>query len=150
VDTDEGPVPELAFTGVPAKLYGIELEGTWRVLDGPNVLGMSRTWALEVAPFRITVNMVASGPVQTDMFPGVVPVGDPNVGQIAAGIPVRRLGQPADVAHAARFWVEEAGFVTGQVLYVCGGTSAGTLTLPPALRLQSKAGLTWRIPREGG
>ena len=33
VDTDEGPVPEYAFTGVPAKLYGLEIEGTWRVLD---------------------------------------------------------------------------------------------------------------------
>ena len=33
VDTDEGPVPVYAFTGVPAKLYGLELEGAWRVLD---------------------------------------------------------------------------------------------------------------------
>jgi iron complex outermembrane receptor protein len=40
VDTDEGPVPEFAFTGVPAKLYGIEIEGTWRVLDNANVLDL--------------------------------------------------------------------------------------------------------------
>jgi len=40
VDTDEGPVPEFAFTGVPAKLYGIELEGTWRVLDSTNVVDL--------------------------------------------------------------------------------------------------------------
>jgi NAD(P)-dependent dehydrogenase (short-subunit alcohol dehydrogenase family) len=64
------------------------------------------------------------------MFHGVIPVGDPKVEQIAASIPVKRLGQPADVAHAVRFFcAEDAGFVTGQVLYVCGGTSVGSLTL---------------------
>jgi NAD(P)-dependent dehydrogenase (short-subunit alcohol dehydrogenase family) len=94
------------------------------------MLGMARTWALELAPHGITVNVVAPGPVQTDMFHGVIPAGDSKVAQIAAGIPVRRLGQPADVAHAVRFFVSEhAGFVTGQVLYVCGGTSVGSLTL---------------------
>jgi len=94
------------------------------------MLGMARTWALELAPHGITVNVVSPGPVQTEMFHGVIPVGDPKVAQIAAGIPVRRLGQPADVAHAVRFFVaEQAGFVTGQVLYVCGGTSVGSLVL---------------------
>jgi NAD(P)-dependent dehydrogenase (short-subunit alcohol dehydrogenase family) len=64
------------------------------------------------------------------MFHGVIPVGDPKVAQIAASIPVKRLGQPDDVAHAVRFFASEhAGFVTGQVLYVCGGTSVGSLTL---------------------
>jgi NAD(P)-dependent dehydrogenase (short-subunit alcohol dehydrogenase family) len=94
------------------------------------MLGMARTWALELAPFGITVNVVSPGPIQTDMFHDVIPVGDPKVEQIAAGIPVKRLGQPADVAHAVRFFVaEQAAFVTGQVLYVCGGTSVGSLTL---------------------
>jgi NAD(P)-dependent dehydrogenase (short-subunit alcohol dehydrogenase family) len=64
------------------------------------------------------------------MFHGVIPLGDPKVAQIAASIPVKRLGQPADVAYAVRFFcASEAGFVTGQVLYVCGGTSVGSLTL---------------------
>lgn len=41
-----------------------------------------------------------------------------------------RLGQPGDVAHAVRFFrAEQAGFVTGQMLYACGGTSLGSLTL---------------------
>jgi iron complex outermembrane receptor protein len=40
VDTDEGPVPEFAFTGVPVKLYGMELEGTWRVLDSTQVVDL--------------------------------------------------------------------------------------------------------------
>jgi NAD(P)-dependent dehydrogenase (short-subunit alcohol dehydrogenase family) len=94
------------------------------------MLGMARTWALELAPFGITVNVVASGPIQTDKLQGFISVDDPKVAQIAAGIPVKRLGQPADVAHAVRFFAaEESGFVTGQVLYVCGGTSVGSLVL---------------------
>jgi NAD(P)-dependent dehydrogenase (short-subunit alcohol dehydrogenase family) len=94
------------------------------------MLGMARTWALELAPHGVTVNVVAPGPVQTDMFHAVVPVGSPKVAQIAAGIPVGRLGQPDDVANAVRFFVSaDSGFVTGQVLYVCGGTSIGSLTL---------------------
>jgi len=52
------------------------------------------------------------------------------VAQIAQSIPVRRLGQPADVARAVLFLAApESGFITGQVLYVCGGTSVGSLLL---------------------
>ncbi|MDP3671238.1 MAG: SDR family oxidoreductase [Telluria sp.] len=94
------------------------------------MFGMARTWALELAPHGITVNVVAPGPVQTDMFHEIVPHGSPKVEALAASIPVKRLGQPADVAHAVRFFTSaEASFVTGQVLYVCGGTSLGGLTL---------------------
>ena len=50
--------------------------------------------------------------------------------KVAEAIPVKRLGQPDDVARAVLFFADrDAGFVTGQVLYVCGGTSVGTLTL---------------------
>jgi NAD(P)-dependent dehydrogenase (short-subunit alcohol dehydrogenase family) len=49
---------------------------------------------------------------------------------LAASVPVRRLGEAADVARAVAFFADEAsGFVTGQVLYVCGGTSVGSLAL---------------------
>jgi NAD(P)-dependent dehydrogenase (short-subunit alcohol dehydrogenase family) len=94
------------------------------------MLGMARTWALELAPHGITVNVVAPGPVQTANFHSVVPEGSPQVAKIAEGIPVKRLGRPEDVARAVLFFAaRDAGFVTGQVLYVCGGTSVGTLTL---------------------
>jgi NAD(P)-dependent dehydrogenase (short-subunit alcohol dehydrogenase family) len=94
------------------------------------MLGMARTWALELAPAGITVNVVAPGPIQTANFYGIVPQGSPQVERIIQGIPVKRLGQPDDVARAVMFFVDrDAGFVTGQVLYVCGGTSVGTLTL---------------------
>jgi 3-oxoacyl-[acyl-carrier protein] reductase len=94
------------------------------------MLGMARTWALELAPQGITVNVVAPGPIETDNFHSIVPRGSPQVDKIAQSIPVRRLGQAGDVARAVLFFADRRnGFVTGQVLYVCGGTSVGTLTL---------------------
>ena len=94
------------------------------------MLGMARTWALELAPQGITVNVVAPGPIRTDMFYDVVEAGSDKEKAVAAGIPVRRLGEAEDVARAVTFLADPAnGFITGQVLYVCGGTSVGSLTL---------------------
>lgn len=94
------------------------------------MLGLARTWALELAPHGITVNVVAPGPIKTANFHGVIPEGSPQVDHVIQSIPVKRLGQPDDVARAVMFFADrDAGFVTGQVLYVCGGTSVGTLTL---------------------
>src|SRR6218665_1083291 len=92
--------------------------------------GMARTWALELAPEGITVNVVAPGPVRTDMYRAVVPAGSAQERALIASIPVQRLGEAADVARAVRFFTDAgSGFVTGQVLYVCGGTSVGGLLL---------------------
>ena len=93
--------------------------------------GMARTWALELGQHGITVNCVAPGPIAaTEMFHAVVPAGSEKEQQMAAGIPVRRLGQPGDVARAVMFMLDPAnGFVTGQTLMVCGGASLGSLAL---------------------
>jgi NAD(P)-dependent dehydrogenase (short-subunit alcohol dehydrogenase family) len=94
------------------------------------MLGMARTWALELAPEGITVNVVAPGPIRTDMFHDVVEKGSDKERQLAASVPVRRLGESADVARAVGFFADpQNSFVTGQVLYVCGGTSVGSLAL---------------------
>ncbi|HEX9396858.1 MAG TPA: SDR family oxidoreductase [Burkholderiales bacterium] len=94
------------------------------------MLGMARTWALELAPLGITVNVVAPGPVRTANFHSVIPEGSAQVEKVAQAIPVKRLGEPEDAARAVMFFAaRDAGFITGQVLYVCGGTSVGTLTL---------------------
>jgi NAD(P)-dependent dehydrogenase (short-subunit alcohol dehydrogenase family) len=94
------------------------------------LLGLSRTWALELAPSGITSNVIAPGPVaETEMFHEVLPVGSPRIDTIAAAVPVGRLGKPDDVARAVMFFVAPEGdFVTGQTLFVCGGTSVGSIT----------------------
>ena len=94
------------------------------------MLGMARTWALELAAEGITVNVVAPGPIHTDMFYDVIPAGSERERALAASIPVRRVGEPADVARAVAFFADPASsFITGQVLYVCGGASLGSLSL---------------------
>ena len=95
------------------------------------MIGMARTWALELAPFGITVNVVAPGPIgDTDMFREVVPAGSEREKAIAKAIPVGRLGRSDDVARAVAFFADpENSFVTGQLLYVCGGASIASISL---------------------
>lgn len=94
------------------------------------MIGMGRTWALELAGFGITVNVVAPGPIASDMFYDVIEAGSEREKLLAAAIPVGRIGEPDDVAQAVGFFCSAAsGFVTGQVLYVCGGSSIGSITI---------------------
>jgi NAD(P)-dependent dehydrogenase (short-subunit alcohol dehydrogenase family) len=93
------------------------------------MLGLARTWALELGAHGITVNVVAPGPIEaTEMFHEVIPADSPKLTRIVDSVPVKRLGRPEDVARAVLFFVApEAGFVTGQTLFVCGGTSVGSI-----------------------
>jgi 3-oxoacyl-[acyl-carrier protein] reductase len=95
------------------------------------MIGMARTWALELAPFGITVNVVAPGPIgDTDMFRDVVPAGSDREAAVAKAIPVGRLGRSDDVARAVAFFADpQNSFVTGQLLYVCGGASIASISL---------------------
>ena len=87
---------------------------------------MARTWALEVGPHGITVNCVAPGPIGTEAFWRNNPPEAPATQEIIGNIPVRRVGTGADVANAVSFFcAPEAGFVTGQTLFVCGGVTVG-------------------------
>jgi NAD(P)-dependent dehydrogenase (short-subunit alcohol dehydrogenase family) len=93
------------------------------------MLGMARTWALELGAHGITVNVVAPGPIEaTEMFHEIIPADSPKLPRIVDSIPVKRLGRPEDVARAVLFFAApEASFVTGQTLFVCGGTSVGSI-----------------------
>jgi NAD(P)-dependent dehydrogenase (short-subunit alcohol dehydrogenase family) len=64
------------------------------------------------------------------MFHEVIPAQSERERKLAAAIPVKRLGTPEDVARAVDFFVDPGNsFVTGQVLYVCGGASLGSVTI---------------------
>ena len=88
--------------------------------------GFTRTLAIELGPFGITVNAVAPGFIATDMTDataqrlGLTP--DQLRAASAEATPVRRVGAPDDIANAIAFFAAEAAsFVTGQTLYVDGG-----------------------------
>ena len=95
------------------------------------MMGMARTWALELGPHGITVNTVAPGPIEaTEMFDAVIEDGSEKKKALAASIPVKRIGLPTDVANAVYFFIQPGnGFVTGQTLMVCGGSSLGAINL---------------------
>jgi 3-oxoacyl-[acyl-carrier protein] reductase len=88
--------------------------------------GFTKTLAIELGQFGVTANAVAPGFIVTDMTAATaarVKMDFEDFQQAAAaGIPVRRVGQPEDVAHVISFLASEgAGFVSGQVIYVAGG-----------------------------
>ena len=93
------------------------------------LLGLARTWALEFGAQGITVNVVAPGPIgETEVFENLIPKDSPKLPRIIQSIPVGRLGRPQDVARAVLFFTSpDADFVTGQTLFVCGGTSVGSI-----------------------
>jgi len=94
------------------------------------LLGFTRTWAMELGEHGITVNAVAPGPIATDLFMRSNPADSPQTRRILDSILVGRFGTPEDVARTVMFFLApESGFITGQVLYVCGGTTLGTAPL---------------------
>ena len=94
------------------------------------LVGLTRSLALEVGRDGITVNAIAPGPVSTPLFNNANPPDSPLTKKVLEGIAVGRMGMPADIAHAVMFFFSpNAGFVTGQLLHVCGGASLGAAPL---------------------
>lgn len=80
----------------------------------------SRSAAAELGPYGITVNIVSPGPIQT----GYITAGGEE--NIIPGIPLGRVGKPEDIANAVLFFAsEQAGWITGQLLFVHGGHRMG-------------------------
>ncbi|GEE01387.1 3-oxoacyl-ACP reductase [Gordonia spumicola] len=88
--------------------------------------GFTKTLALELGRFGVTANAIAPGFIATEMTAATAErmgiTFDDFKTAAAREIPVQRVGEPADIAHAVSFYASEgAGFVSGQVLYVAGG-----------------------------
>lgn len=90
------------------------------------VHGLTRTLALELGVDGISVNAVGPGPIKSALFDRVNPPGAPTTQKIIDTIPLRRMGRLDEVAHMVTSLLDaRAGFVTGQIIYVCGGMTVG-------------------------
>lgn len=135
---------EVAIKCMQALLPGMQKQGIGRVVNissraalgkpertvysftKAGMIGVTRTWALEMAPKGITVNAIAPGPIATEFFQSVNDENDEGTRKLLAGIPVGHIGKPEDVAHAVAYFMDSrCGYVTGQTHFVCGGVTIG-------------------------
>lgn len=91
------------------------------------IMGLTRTAALELARFNVNVNAIAPGYIDTEMTRGVP---DDVRERVIKAIPLQRVGDPRDVANLVLFLAsDEASYITGQTIYICGGRSIGAASL---------------------
>ncbi len=92
----------------------------------PGLVGFAKSLVAELGPAGVTVNVLAPGYHRTPALESQFADPDAGLGEIAAGIPLGRVGAPADLAAAAVFLASErAGFITGVTLLVDGGVTQG-------------------------
>ena len=94
------------------------------------LVSFTRSWGLELADAGITVNAVAPGPTETELFRANNPPGSEGERRYLSGVPMGRLGKPKEIAAVIAFLLsEDSAFMTGQTLHVDGGASIGRAAL---------------------
>ena len=110
--------------GSDAGRVGSSLEAVYSGAKG-GIIAFTKTIAREVARKGVTANTVCPGPTDTALLGQIAAAsddGDKVIGAMARAVPMKRVGQPAEVASAVVYFCsEEAGFITGQTLSVSGG-----------------------------
>ncbi len=108
--------------GSDAGRVGSSLESVYSGAKG-GVIAFTKTIAREVARSGVTANAVCPGPTRTPLLDGMAETGGEKlIDSLTRAVPMRRLGEPSDVAAAVAFLASErAGFITGQTLSVSGG-----------------------------
>jgi 2-hydroxycyclohexanecarboxyl-CoA dehydrogenase len=108
--------------GSDAGRVGSSMESVYSGAKG-GVIAFTKTLAREVARSGVTANTVCPGPTRTPLLEGIVETGGEKlIDSLTRAVPMRRLGEPEDVAAAVAFLASErAGFITGQTLSVSGG-----------------------------
>ena len=107
-----------------AARVGSSLEAVYSGAKG-GLISFTKTMARETARKGVTVNVVCPGPTDTALLDGIVAASDDGekvIGAMARAVPMKRIGQPTEVAAGVVFFASEAaGFTTGQTLSVSGG-----------------------------
>ena len=120
------PGGRVVITSSISAIHGMELRAAYAATKA-GLSGLVRALAIEWGPQGVNVNAVGPGIIETPLTRAYMDQHPDRVQATIANTPLRRLGQPEDVADVVHFLVSDASrFITGQTVFVDGGVSAGS------------------------